>query len=114
MMKDKRKAPRRQMRYSAWLAFDGDESHVCALNDISETGARLDVDDSNALPDRFILLLSANGAARRHCQVVWRQPRQIGVHFEPHPAAAEKASLVPALDPDLPSQALAKDPTESA
>ncbi len=77
-------------------------SHVCALHDISETGARLNVEGSETVPDHFILLLSANGAARRYCRVVWRQPRQIGVHFEPHPPATERARLVPALDPDLP------------
>lgn len=111
-MKENRKAPRRQMSYSAWLAFEGDESHVCALHDISETGARLNVEGSETVPDHFILLLSANGAARRYCRVVWRQPRQVGVHFEPHPPATDRARLVPALDPDLPPAVSAKDPTE--
>ena len=113
-MKDNRKAPRRQMSYSAWLAFEGDKLHVCALHDISETGARLNVENSATVPARFILLLSANGAARRYCRVVWRQPHQIGVQFEPHLVAPQKAGLVPALDPDLPREALAKDPTEPA
>ena len=86
-MRDKRKAPRRQMRYSAWLAYDGDDMRGCALQDVSETGARINVDNSEIVPDRFILLLSGNGGPRRQCRVVWRQPHQIGVTFEPQPAA---------------------------
>lgn len=86
-MKDQRKTPRRQMRYSAWLAFDGDVLCGCALHDVSETGARIDVDNSKTIPDRFTLLLSGNGAPQRPCRVIWRQPHQIGVTFEPHPAA---------------------------
>ncbi len=88
------------MRYSAWLGLEGGELQGCAISDISETGARIDVEDADAVPDRVELLLSGNGAARRKCQVVWRQPKQIGVRFAPRLADADKAGLVPTIDAD--------------
>ena len=104
MITDKRKAPRRPMRYAAWIALKPDELHGCALSDISDSGARIDIDDSKAIPDRFILYLSSNGAARRPCTVVWRKPKQLGVAFAKRLAPEERAklmaspSLVPAPD----------------
>lgn len=72
----------------------------CLLSDISETGARIDIDEAEAVPERFLLWLSANGSARRICRVVWRKPHQIGVKFELRLAAADRASLVPRLIAD--------------
>ena len=106
IMKDKRKSRRRTMRYSAWLVLEGDQLVGCAISDISETGARIDVEDADAVPDRVELLLSANGAARRKCQVIWRQPRQIGVRFAQHLAETEKAGLVPEADADTAAPAV--------
>jgi PilZ domain-containing protein len=51
---------------------------ACSISDISESGARL------ALPETFMLLLTANGGARRHCRVVWREGLMIGVEFPEH------------------------------
>jgi hypothetical protein len=87
------------MRYSAWLVLDDNALHGCALSDISETGARIAVEDSETIPDRFILMLSGNGSAKRKCRVVWRTEKQIGVKFEMRLAAVDRASLVPHLEP---------------
>lgn len=95
MQKDKRKSRRRQIRYTAWMALSAEAQLACALSDISETGARIDIDDSEKVPDRFELWLAANGSARRICNVVWRTPTQIGVRFERHLAEDDRASLVP-------------------
>ena len=65
MNKDQRKTRRRPIRYSAWMALDSDKLHGCVLSDISDTGARIDVEDAASLPDRFMLLLSGTGSARR-------------------------------------------------
>ena len=53
-------------------------------------------------------MLSSNGAARRFCRVVWREPRQVGVKFtrsladaaNAAPADAANATLVPQADAD--------------
>ena len=94
MHKDQRKAKRRPMRYSAWIALPGKKLHGCALSDMSDTGARIEIDDSEIIPDRFPLFLSGNGAARRICTVVWRKPKQMGVTFGIRFAAADRAKLM--------------------
>jgi hypothetical protein len=94
MQKDKRKSRRRPLRYSAWMALDDEKLHGCVLSDISDTGARLDVEDSQALPDHFRLLLSGTGSARRNCRVIWRGAAQIGVAFEKR--LSEGADIKPA------------------
>jgi hypothetical protein len=79
---EKRKKLRRSVTYPAFLDLgDGSPALVCTLCDASQEGAQLAVADSKSLPDEFILALSADGAARRHCRVVWRTERQIGVEF---------------------------------
>jgi len=95
MAKEKRKSLRRPVRYSAWVALGGEQLHRCVLSDVSETGGRLDIDDSQTIPDNFTLLLASNGSARRNCHVVWRKPRQIGVTFKRRPAQHDRATLVP-------------------
>lgn len=100
MIKNKRKSLRRQVRYTAWLVLDGDQLHGCVLSDASDSGARLDVEDSKTIPDVFMLLLAGNGSARRKCHVVWRKPQQVGVKFERRLAQSKRATLVPILDAD--------------
>lgn len=82
MTKDKRKSQRRSVRYAAWLVTAPGERKDCQLFDISDTGARLEVDEPTTVPDRFLLWLAKNGAARRTCQIVWREENHIGVRFE--------------------------------
>jgi len=89
------------MRYTAWVLIEGDQLHGCALSDISDSGARIDIDDSKTIPNSFMLLLASNGSARRKCKVVWRKPRQIGVTFERQLAAGDRATLVPKLDDEM-------------
>jgi hypothetical protein len=44
-------------------------------------GARLNLKDGVELPDTFVLLLTPNGATRRHCRVMWRDGLTLGVKF---------------------------------
>ncbi len=98
MRNDKRKSRRRPLKYSAWMALDNDKLHGCVLSDISDTGARLDVDDAKALPERFMLLLSGTGSARRSCRVIWRTEGQVGVAFERR--LTDPAAVAPAAKPE--------------
>ena len=70
------------MRVDARLVLDSGELCDCALSDVSERGARINVHDAETIPDNFMLLLAGNGAARRKCRVIWRKPQQVGVKFE--------------------------------
>ena len=79
---DQRRAPRRQFHYSAHILVDDKGTvHKCSIADISPAGARLVLENECALPDRFVLLLSETGSARRHCRLVWRSEMTVGVAF---------------------------------
>ncbi len=77
-----RKRRRRHFDYSAKIQRDKDfPVFACAISDISDSGARLNLKDDVELPDRFVLLLTPNGAARRHCRLIWRDGLTLGVKF---------------------------------
>ena len=79
---EKRKNLRRTVTYPAFLDLgDGSPARECTLCDASQEGAQLAIADPDSLPDEFILALSADGAARRRCRVMWRTEKQIGVEF---------------------------------
>jgi hypothetical protein len=110
MTVNKRRAKRQRIRHPAWVMPTPDQRIDCFVTDVSEDGARIQMDDTASVPDCFVLLLSNNGAPRRFCRAVWRKPHQIGVRFAP--TFAEAANLkanpddkaVPApLDSDEPA-----------
>jgi len=83
---EKRKAVRQQTNNRARVAFnDGSISVVCAVKDLSTTGARLATDGFFAYPDeidvRFIDGPELSGVPKR-CRVVWRNNDLLGVHFQ--------------------------------
>ena len=107
MQSDKRKAPRKPLRYSAWIAIEGENRQGCVLSDVSDTGARIEVEQPNKLPDEFVLLLAASNAPRRHCKVIWRDDTHVGVQFRKGTATQEigkakqaKKTEAPALVPE--------------
>jgi hypothetical protein len=63
MVREKRIARRQRLRYTAWVALTANQRLGCVVSDVSDTGARIDVQDSKAIPDHFVLMLSSNGAA---------------------------------------------------
>ncbi len=83
MIKEKRRSIRRPMRYTAWIGLgEGSPLRGCIVSDVSETGARLDVEQPEVLPEVFNLLLSGRGGIYRRCRIVWRSQNQVGVQFE--------------------------------
>lgn len=58
----------------------------CVVRNVSDAGAALDVASPLGIPDEFDLLVEADGS-RRHCRVVWRTERRIGVSFSPSHSA---------------------------
>jgi hypothetical protein len=96
--KEKRKTKRQAMRYTAWIAPKPGELHGCVLSDISDTGARISVEDANTIPDSFMLMLARNGKVLRPCRVIWRKPQQVGVKFVTRLAKDDHAALVPKGD----------------
>src|SRR5581483_3556795 len=81
MRGDKRKTRRYRLRHNAWLMTEGGQRCECVVTDISDKGAHINIPDSDAVPDTFMLLLAENGSTRRRCRVIWSKPREIGVKF---------------------------------
>jgi hypothetical protein len=80
--KELRKKPRRQFHYQAKILISADWPPLpCAIADVSQSGARIVLESDAELPPEFLLLLSAQGGARRICRLVWRDGPNIGVEF---------------------------------
>jgi len=101
MDKDNRKDRRQPMRYTAWVAAGPKQLYRCVVSDVSESGARIVVEDSSQIPNCFFLFLSPTGRARRACRVAWRNATQLGVKFEPSLAEAKRldAAVHPSIAP---------------
>lgn len=81
-----RKKPRRPFHYNAAIVTaDAQRSLLCHIADISESGARIVLESECELPERFVLLLTRKGEARRRCRLVWRDGLTIGVAFPDPP-----------------------------
>jgi hypothetical protein len=89
---EKRVATRRKVLKTAKIvSFDRKTVLTCTIRDLSETGAKLNVEVSSAIPNEFqFFLLSDNSL--RDATVVWRRSGQIGVNFT-SPAKPAPSSL---------------------
>jgi len=77
-----RKKPRRAFHYNAQIFIDRETPLLpCLLADVSETGARLKLEEDVLLPEQFVLLLTVKVGPRRHCRVAWRTGTTMGVQF---------------------------------
>jgi hypothetical protein len=82
MSTDKRQRPRKLLNLPAWIDVGNDgRPQRCTLIDMSDTGARLAVDDIECLPDKFHLALSRYGRPRQSCNIVWRRHDEVGIEF---------------------------------
>jgi hypothetical protein len=76
-----RSAARHRVLRSCIIAYSGRHiTIVAAVRDVSETGARIRVDNPRSVPDTFELLLELDGL-EADCEVAWRDDKEIGVRF---------------------------------
>jgi PilZ domain len=68
---ENRKAIRQRVLKSATIEFHR-SAFSCAVRNLSESGAALDVPSSVGIPDEFQLVIQANQVTR-HCRVIWRK-----------------------------------------
>ncbi len=81
-MDDKRRSQRQRVLKSGKIIFaNGSFSVDCTIRNLSETGARLQVPTTVAIPDRFTFV-DNHGGTRRAAKIVWRKADMIGIHFE--------------------------------
>jgi hypothetical protein len=62
------------------IAEGGSPLCDCIMLDISDSGAKLRIDDPERLPEDFTIALAPRGPYRR-CHIVWRTDSQVGVEF---------------------------------
>jgi hypothetical protein len=65
------------------MAIDGTWRRACILMDVSQSGARLGLQESiqGINLKEFFLLLSSSGLAYRRCELAWVNGDEIGVSF---------------------------------
>jgi hypothetical protein len=81
-MDNKRISPRQRVLKSGKIVFAGGSFSIdCTIRNLSDTGARLQVPTTVAIPDKFTLVDVQTGN-RRDAKVVWRKNDLMGVHFE--------------------------------
>jgi len=83
---DSRKALRVRMDHRQpvnLMGVDGTWRRSCVLLDVSETGAKLEVEGTLDVlqAKEFFLLLSSTGLAFRRCELIWIDGTMAGVHF---------------------------------
>jgi hypothetical protein len=78
---DLRKHARKPFHWRATILAGAEPARSCMVTDVSESGARLKLEKSSELPDKFVLLLTSSGTARRMCRVIWRSKKEAGVKF---------------------------------
>jgi len=76
-----RAAARREHSDDAWIRAEGSLLRRCQVLDLSRTGARLAITNTDRIPETFALILS-KGSAGRPTRVKWRRHTQIGVEFQ--------------------------------
>ena len=79
---DGRADARVTVRRCGWFVRQkGEQLRDCVVWDESKAGARLVVDAPDTIPNEFYIYTSLEFASRRHCRVVWRSSKEIGVEF---------------------------------
>jgi hypothetical protein len=73
--------PRRQRVLKGGKIYFDHAVIDCAVRDVSEAGAMLEIASPIGIPNNFSLVIGQQ-ALRRPCRVAWRSARRIGVHFD--------------------------------
>jgi PilZ domain len=79
-MAENRKAYRRRVLKSATIEFESG-AHSCAVRNLSEAGAALDIPHTLGVPDEFKLRMNTDQVVW-DCRVIWRKDNRLGVAFE--------------------------------
>ena len=78
-MENRRSTPRRKTFKTGMIVSHGSFLTInCLVRNVSDSGARLELESALPLPREFELLF--NGQSR-WCQAIWKAARHIGVRF---------------------------------
>ena len=78
----KKREVRKSVQQPGWITLEGGfAARPCVVQDLSSTGAKVTVEDPNALPGKLRLAFSRDARTGRSCEVVWRRGKTVGVKF---------------------------------
>jgi hypothetical protein len=78
----KKRDARKSVSQPGWITLDGGfAARQCVVQDMSASGAKITMQDTNVLPGKFRLALARDARLGRTCEVVWRRGKSIGVKF---------------------------------
>ena len=78
----KKRETRKSLRQPGWITFDGGfAARPCVVQDMSSSGAKITIDDSNVLPAKLRLAFARDARTGRNCEVVWRHGKLLGIKF---------------------------------
>jgi CheY-like chemotaxis protein len=98
---DRRRSTRKRLLKGGVIAFSARHATLpCVVRDLSETGARLQVQNAAAVPDTFELVVELDGLEASG-EVVWRRPGEVGIRFlgKPVRVAPRRAQIVDMTGP---------------
>ncbi len=79
---ERRNSPRRRTLLAGRIIFNQQSSVInCMVRNVSESGARLEVEPSIHIPDKFELDVPSAGITMS-CRIIWRRGNLIGVSRE--------------------------------
>jgi hypothetical protein len=88
----KRQSPRRKLKIPVVVRQETGERIVSTHTlDFSTGGAKIKLDLSVDLPERFLIVLSEGGEVQRRCRLIWRTAGEVGVRFV-QPASGDLAT----------------------
>ena len=78
----KKRPARKSLQQPGWVGLEGGfAARPCVVRNMSATGARITIDDPNALPAKLRLAFSRDARTGRNCEVVWRRGKSVGIRF---------------------------------
>ncbi len=79
----KKREARKLLPRPGWITLDGGfAARRCMVQDISNSGARIALDeDASQLPGTLRLAFARDAKKGRSCRVVWRRGRSAGIKF---------------------------------
>jgi len=98
---ESRRSPRKRVLKGGIIAYCSRHATLpCVVRDISESGARLAVEVTGAVPDTFELIIELEGF-EASCSVVWRRANEVGVRFvgEPVRVPPKRSQVIASANP---------------
>ena len=78
----KKRMTRKSLHQSGWITMAGGfAARPCVVDNISTSGAKVTIDDPNAVPVKFRLAFSRDARTGRNCEVVWRRGKSVGIKY---------------------------------